>query len=277
MNNLFNFKRFGLELKKDFMENGKRYLLSFLTMLGFMVIIVIFASLENCKNHRIPANLFNKELLIYLSLIFFVCGIFFASTFSLPMNNKLKRIAYLINPASNLEKYLTRWLITTVGFILAFFLALWITEIIRITVCSILYPNLTTKILDLSKLSYAGGLSNPPEYMLPQSVFFLMISIYLLLQSTFLLGSTIWEKFIKSFTAVLILIFAYFIINRWAILFFYEGFDGYANVFRSYELDNMITFEGATGLTSIIVFVFALANWILAYFRIKESEIINRL
>ena len=265
MNNLFNIKRFGHVFKKDLLENYKRYLLSFVTLMGIMVIIMAFQPWDN------------RSLLTYMSLLFLAAGILFASTFMNPMNSKLKRISYLVNPASNIEKFLTRWLITTIGYILVFFVALWIADVIKVAVCTVIYPDSNIQLLDLSKLRYPGDDYINYEYMLLRHPFDIMIFIYLLLQSIFLLGSTFWEKasFLKTFTALSITIFSYNMICRWIIFLFYEKFDGFNNVIGSFN--PATTMEQAVTFACLVMSFFTLANWTLAFFRIRESEIIKRI
>ena len=277
MNNTFNIKRFGLAFRKDLIENGKHYLLMFFTLLGIISIVIIYVTWYNDKtnfNYRYPLN---RSLLIYLSWLFIAAGIWFASTFTNSMSSKLKRISYLVSPASNLEKYLIRWIITTVGFIVAFFVALWIADALRVAICSIKFPEADIKFLDISKLV---GLENEPvyrEYVVPKSVFIIFLSLYFLFQSIFLLGSTFCEKlsFIKTFTVVAAIIVAYIFICRWTILLFYGNLEGYGNVLSSF-----VTIRNMSESISFVVTVFAVFTvicWVLAFFRIKESEIINRL
>ena len=225
MNNIFNIKRFGLVFRKDLMENMKRYVLLFLTMLGIITIVTIFMSwnyFHDFSGGNSSANLLyhNRQLLILLSFAFLAGGLLFASTLMAPMNSKLKRLSYLSNPSSNLEKFLTRWIIVTIGYILAFFVAMWIADALRVAVISAGYPDLEIKFLDLSKLYYPTDDYSSSYYMVPKFVFTIMICIYFVLQSLFLLGATFWEKtsFIKSFVAISILIFSYITLCRWAIL-----------------------------------------------------------
>ena len=278
MNNIFNIKRFGHVFKKDLFENYKRYLLSFVTLMGIMVIILFIQTWDYFRSIReVNYSYINRELLTFMSILFFVAGVFFASTFMASMNSKLKRISYLVNPASNLEKYLTRWLVTTIGYILAFFIALWIADVIRVAACSIIFPDADIRFLDLSRLRYSGDDFRNGYDMLPWQVFDAMIFFYLFLQSLFLLGSTIWEKvsFIKTFTALSAIIFVYIMVCWWAILLSYGDLDGFGNVMRSFSQDT--TDMQALRFFCIVLTPLTLANWTLAFFRIRESEIIKRI
>ena len=278
MNNTFNIKRFGFTFRKDLIENGKQYVLLLLTMFGLMALVITFQTLnhyaisKNADNHLS----LNRILLIYLSFMFLGFGTWFASTFSSPMNHKLKRLSYLISPASNLEKYLVRWIITTIGFIFAFFATMWFADALRVAIGSVVYPDLDIRFIDITQLFAPDGRNTGISYVVvPKEVFTILLSIYFLLQSIFLLGSTFWEKatFLKTFTAVAAIVAAFILICRWAILFFYGSLIGFGKVLDSFQLDQTFSTEQVI----IVISAFTLTFWILAYFRMKESEIIKRL
>ena len=277
MNNIFNIKRFGFVLRKDFLENRKQYALLFLTMLGIMAVVTIQTSWRYGRYNPPDYMSLNIELLGFLSLAFFAGGVLFAATFMKPMNSKLKRISYLISPSSDFEKYLSRWLIVTVGYILAFFAAMWIADALRVAVISARFPDASVKFLDLSRLYYPTDDYRSPDYMVPKTVFTIMICAYLFFQSLLILGATFWEKstFVKTFTAIAVITVVYFMVCRWAVLIFYEDVNGFGNVLASFtKWENLKVFSRTA---SVILPVFTLTNWALAYFRLRESEIIKRL
>lgn len=284
MNNIFDIRRFGFVFRKDIMENWKRYMLLFLTMFGIMAIILIWFSWEYYDSFerlgRSYTNL-NHDLLTYASLMFGAFGLLFASTFMHPMNSKTKRIAYLTSPSSNLEKYLSRWIIITAGYILAFFVTLWITDTLRVGICSARFPDQEVKFLDFAKLVYMEDGWKKSGYLFEKELFIIMVSMYFLLQSIFILGSTFWEKasFIKTFIAGIIITLIFILLCRWAILFSYGGFDGFGNVLSSFDpvRKERINQQQAVAFAASVLSVFTLINWILAFFRLRESEITKRI
>ncbi len=285
MNNTLDIKRLGFVFRKDLMENWKRYTLLFLTMLGVMTIALVGQSLDHYNRIERGGNGhsdLNEPLLTFLLVIFVTCGILFASTFMSPMNNKIKRISYLISPSSNLEKYLSRWLIITIGYLISFFVALWIADTLRVGICTARFPDLDIKFLDLTKLVYTGDASwKPREYLFEKGPFIIAIGLYFLHQSLFLLGSTFWEKasFIKTFTAGAVITLAYFLLCYWAILLFYGGLEGFGHVLGSFEPTHKreVTQEQAVWTASSVIAFITLFNWVIAYFRVCESEITKRL
>ena len=268
--------------RKDFLENGKWYLLQFLTMTGIMGIILIWRSfyLYSDSMKGIYTSI-NTDLLAFASFLFPVFGILFASTMMKPMSNKIKRISYLTVPSSNLEKYLSRWIIVTIGYIIAFFISLWIVDLIRVGIYSARYPDLDIHFLNLGRLIYFGEGENPANCLFYNSnVFGIVFCIYLFLQSIFILGATFWEKatFIKTFSACIIIMIAFILICRWAILLSYGDFGTFFNVLNSFEpqTDKNSIEENVFTNAAFVLFVCALVNWTLAFFRFRESEIIKR-
>ena len=285
MNNIFNIKRLGLAFRKDILEGRKRYALMFLTMLGIIAVMLTWNYWEHYDDVERYGNqntiiYTNKDILSYLSLMFGGFGIIFASTFASPMNSKLKKLSYLVSPSSNFEKYLTRWIIVTVAYIISFFIAMWVADAIRVAICSARFPNLDIAFVDLTKLVHPGKYEYRSDYFFPKEAFIIYVSAYLLLQSFFVLGSTFWEKssFIKTFTAMALIVLSYILICRWTILLFYGELDTFGNVLSSFKPDE-IDFEEEKNfiIAASVISVFTFANWALAYFRLRESEITKRI
>lgn len=281
MNNTFNIRRFGLLLKKDFQENWKRYSLQCLTMFGIMLtVFLIIAMPEYDNNYSNYVNEVNTNLLVASIFLFFILGLLFASSMMEPMKNKTKRISYLLNPCSSFEKFFSRWLIITIGFIIMFFAVLWLSDLIRVAICSLRFPALNVKLLDLSKLVYTGPEEwyYGSEFLLGNChLLMLGLSIYFFTQSLLVLGSTLWEKatFIKTFSAAIVISLLYILICRWTILIFYGNFNEFGYMMNTFQF-NQVNETKVMALVTYAFFFFAVLNWAISYFRFKESEIIKR-
>jgi hypothetical protein len=279
MNDTFNAKRFGFVFRKDMLENGKQYMRLFLTMLGIMAILFLWQSFDYYPSGSHYRD-FNIELLMSASLLFAILGILFASTFMSPMSGKTKRIAYLMCPASHFEKALSRWLIVTAGYIVAFFVALWIADTLRVGICAIRYPDIDVKFLDLGKLFHPGDGFAKVYLFDNASVFICVLSAYFLIQSLFILGATFFEKaaFVKTFIAVSVIALAFICICRWTILLSYGNFYGFERVLRSFFNGNeIIPKQAAIAAATSVLSVFTLMNWMLTFCKLRESEITQRL
>jgi len=278
MNNTFNIKRFGLVMSKDFQESWKRYTMQFLAMFGIIAIFLYFQSdsLYRANIHGGSMEV-DYNLLTFIVFIFLGFGVVFASTLTEPMRSKIKRGAYLMNPSSNLEKYVSRWLIVTVGYIIAFFVALWLADLLRVAICSVRYTEIDVNLLDFGKLietkgdrgSYVFGSGNE---------FGFFVGLFFLLQSICVLGSTFWEKvsFVKTFATGTILVLLFLLLANWTISIFYTDFEQFINVLDSFAKENQMSDTAFFTITTSVFSLLTLVFWIFAFFRFRESEIIKR-
>jgi hypothetical protein len=268
------------------MENWKRYTLLLLTMFGLMMIVLTWQTLDYyiLETKQQYAHL-NYLLLNYALLMFGAFGLLFASTFMQPMNSKTKRTAFLTNPSSIFEKYLSRWLIMTVGYILAFIIVLWVVDLLRVGICTTLRQD-PMPFINYNKLIYTGEEGDAARYTSRyifgnKAIFGMVVSLYFILQSFFMLGSTFWEKgsFVKTFIAGVAISLAFYLLCYWSILFFYEHPDEFYNVLNSFEpsVPKQIQEKQAIMVVSAFLSFFTLANWVLTFFRLRESEIIKRI
>lgn len=284
MNNIFYIKRFALLMKKECMENWRHYFFNFFSLFGIMGFIMFRNTYEFYEyilndNPGSDPQLLNANLLIVACVFFLVYGLFFAASTMDVMKVKTMRISYLMLPASNFEKFFSRWLITTVVYVVAFFLILFVVDMARVACFSLLYPGLDIISLDFSRLAYPGDGDSFYYVFDSKSLFILLIALYSLAQSIIILGTTFWQKLslVKTFGATMLIAISYFFICRWTILAFYHGsIDLFGNVLGSFHVHERISENQAFTFLAALLFLFTIVNWTISYFRFKESEIIER-
>jgi len=281
MNNIFNIKRFGFVLSKDFQEKWKRYILQFLTMFGIMAVALTWFFYTNHREVYAERDYIN--LWITACVLFLGFGVFFASTMMEPVREKTRRISFLTLPASNVEKFLSRWLIVTFGYIIAFFIALWLADAVRVAICSHYLPEHDIRFLDFGKLVNPEKENNYQNYVFFSTCFFgFWISVYTLLQSLFVLGATFWEKasFIKTFSAITVIVLLFLFLNWEMIKIIYQDMDAFAvsfNTFLTIIFPEEITDKDVLRAGISLFTFFTPFCWVIAFFRFRESEIIKRL
>jgi len=198
-------------------------------------------------------------------------GIIFAATMMEPMINKTKRISYLMNPSSTLEKFLSRWIIVTIGYLIIFSLVIIPADATRVFISVIRYPGAEVPFIDFSKI--VSGEKYTSDFLYDYKQLKMVLSLYILFQSLFVLGSTFWQKnsFVKTFSALLLIFVSYgFICYKLISVLFGNGMDDFFWSTRDFEPENQTTTIAVT-LTLI-----AIVNWVIAFFRFRESEIIKR-
>ena len=114
-------------MKRDWMENWKTNLYRFLgPYAGFL--LVMWVSGMNESN---GFNSFADAISVAFFCVLFFGGSFTASYILESMNTQQKRTSYLMLPATMLEKFLSRFLYVTAGFVIMTTLALLLAEATR--------------------------------------------------------------------------------------------------------------------------------------------------
>ena len=267
----FSFPRFANYFKKVLVEDRKRLLQRIITVFGLLVVFGAIIS-DSCYQHYMEAlkiGIVRSEIdpAIDGLMPLFVFGLFIGCALSAsfimePMSSKTSRIYALMLPATSFEKYFVRWFIYTIGYLVVYYFLFLLVDVMRVCVFSVIYPE-----IDIITFinPYAEIVALRDEVPLG-----FVVSLYLLLQSIFVLGSSLWPKyaFLKTFTAYTILGMA-----------FSAFFAGLMNLFNrpgnSYimpELSDDTLFLIATCGVMMVTLFF----WWLAYKRFKEMEVVNR-
>ena len=137
MNNTFSLSRFGLVLKRDLVENRKRYLTAlfifFVALLGFQLAQVNDYLLHSSRIEGIDFfNEYIDTITIFFCFVLALALCCSASEISIAMKTKEKAMNYLMMPATNLEKFLSRVSIAIVGVFIMALVALILSDVARI-------------------------------------------------------------------------------------------------------------------------------------------------
>lgn len=260
--------------RKSLVENWKANVLRFVMMYGLMAIMLLwYGYLVYNYTNTLEVD---REVGHFTLLLFLWClwgfGCISASFTMEKMKTKTNRISMLMTPATPFEKYFSRWIISTALFLVAFLIAFKMADYTRVVVYSLIYPHLEG-IAPVSSSYLVGAKDNYQIIFDTSDVLYLMLLLYFFVQSCFVLGSTIWPKnaLVKTFVAGAAIVAIY------ALLKIGMSYLLSDSNFYYYTSDQYIDDELKTHIWQAVLFFFALFNWTLAYFRFKESEIINRM
>lgn len=267
----FSFPRFANYFKKVLVEDRKRLLQRIITVFGLLVVFGAIIS-DSCYQHYMEAlkmGIVRNEIdpAIDGLMPLFVFGLFIGCALSAsfimePMSSKTSRIYALMLPATSFEKYFVRWFIYTIGYLVVYYLLFLLVDVMRVCVFSVIYP-------EIDIITFLNPYAEIVAFRDDPSLGFI-VSLYLLLQSIFVLGSSLWPKyaFLKTFTAYTIL--------GMAFSAFFAGimnlFDRPGNSYIMPELSDDTLFLIATCGVMMVTLFF----WWLAYKRFKEMEVVNR-
>ena len=120
--NTFSLSRLGLLLKREYSVNWKQHVYRLLAIYGTFLVTLFMTMLTNEPNTPSAQTIHH-----FTEIVGFVCGVVsmvYLSQMMKPMETKTSRINYLMLPATNAEKFVSRLLMATVGF--------WITAIVAL-------------------------------------------------------------------------------------------------------------------------------------------------
>lgn len=272
----FSLPRFMNLCRKEMVENWKTYTLRSVMIFGVLAVIFLlflwkgyyqYEQIEKFSKGgldpawKLEARIFIGGLIIW--------GCISASFAMERMKSKTSRTVVLMTPATMFEKFFSRWLVATCGFIVVYLIAFRLADWTRVLVYMLRYPDLDS-IAQFPIWQFCCNTGSFYEASVGSGKMLLFISGYLAAQSFFVLGSVIWPRnsLVKTFAAGICISIVYALIL--------------AVLTKAFLPDNFniarpdVTVETMRTLVTIGFSLFALFNWVLAYFRFKESEIINR-
>ncbi len=128
MKNSLNAKRLFLILTREFTLNKKNLLIIALSMVLVSIITTYFGPESHVIQRGSIGAITFKVYKVYPFIVLFYCAVITAYSF-MELNTPDRKIDYLMTPASVPEKYLTKFIYTTFGFILLAILALAINTL----------------------------------------------------------------------------------------------------------------------------------------------------
>ena len=235
MNNTFSFSRFGMVLKRDLVENRKRYIGVFFVMfIPFLVYqlqdmkdIFEISLIRTYEQGDYMASLATDCIPCFYGILSLALMCAASDMTSVPMGSKQHATNYMMMPATNLEKFLSRVLINTVMVIVMAYVALLCADLVRMLSLSLLKAEMTWGLtapralvawIEPLKEIYIDGASGYEvvnnEIIYPywkKDLAIMAVSVVVILtlwaHSLFVLGGCIWRKraMLKMFLVGLVL------------------------------------------------------------------------
>lgn len=263
MNNTFNIQRFGLLLKRQWLEFGKIYLISLVVVIGVDVAFYIF--------NLYPFTGFSSQTLEFRTPLFVLFGLLFitaiASTYFAHLGQKPKAIIDLMIPASTFEKFLGGILFTALLSTISFILIFYLTDLAFVSymrnvfqdaeisqTAPSLKENLAYFFVEQSQKSHLLQ----PFYIAP-----------LLMTSIFLLGSVYFNKFHYIKTAISLMIFC----GVWTAIIAKSGKVFFENRVRNNDMPVVMDRSNMEFLMTLLLIVLTVIFWAITYVRLKEKEV----
>lgn len=287
METTFSMTRVQHIMRRDLIENWKSNLYGLLGIFAacFFPMLGFLWSAERWTEEGYPEvysfERFCGNVLGIIGMVVSVAMIYYASRIMKCMDNKEKRISYLLLPATKLEKFFSRALFVTVGtalMILVALLALELTHYLLLPLFDLPAVYSQPMLVEVFSMRWAhASVDAIGEPVYSWWLMQLLVWIFCLWNhSLFILGGSFWYKhpFLKTIGACL----AVTILG--GILFANLAEGGFLARFsdwmQEHYQDTPQTVNGLLTIISVVFLLFTVFNWWLSYRLFTRSEVVKR-
>jgi hypothetical protein len=273
MNNTFNIQRFGLLLKRKWLEFGKIYLITLAVAFGVILISYTTAFWPLMNDFRA----FSDRTLIFREFLFLGFGFLFitavASAYFSHLGQKPKTIIDLLIPASTFEKFTAGIFFTAILTTVSFVLIFWLTDLVFVTKLRSIYSSVSKSTSYTDAHGTITAIKDNAAYFFVRNKPNLFLPLYVLpffVTSIFLLGSIYFNKFHYIKTALSVMLFT----GLWTFIVVQAGqylTDGRHGTGRNPVIGGD---KGSVEwLLTLLLLVLTLVFWAITYVRLKEKEV----
>ena len=263
----FSLSRLCLVAKRDIMENWKKNLYNCLTLYAILASALVFTMLRlHGVYEKIPNGFW-----VCMALVAFGGWAVVLSNVMEPMSAKAKRIAFLMVPATSLEKYLWRLIYVTVGFAVSFAVALLATDLTYLLLNSIFGEEEYRSLAGFAIGVYLNwnSLALDDNWLLTVWSFVITLWGY----SFFVLGGAFWRRraFVKTVGCILLAFLLLLTAMQWVPLSAEHSFYEWVHTVMADEGKA----TAAVSLLTIVFFLFTVLNLWLGYRLFRRSQIVG--
>lgn len=302
INNKFSFARLGAVLKCDIVVNRWPYLFTFFTFFSAFLVYQILDMkdvVELSMLRALPVEEYMKRLASDCVPFFYgilalalVCAA--SEMCGTPLKTKGRGINYLMMPATNLEKFLSRTLIVTVALIVMAYVALFCADLARMLYASIVdaegfygftLPRILVALGNPFSAAYsAGGEVWGPTVdgtvrVIGFSAYYgavnvtTMVAAFLFAHSLFILGGCVWRK------AAIVKIFIVQMAVSAAITWMFVKLEPYVLPWLGDVLTSLFETEQQAGMTLMniaipVLLALTTLNWWLSYRLFSRKQVV---
>ena len=288
-NKFFSFSRIAMVMKREIMENWKTNLYRLIGIYAGFLLVMVFTMSKQASSYSDPQVAFQhycSNVLGAFVLIIGIFGIVYAANIMENMITKEKRIAFLMLPATMIEKFVARFLTVTVGLAVAVFVAASLAEITRYLLLplfnvpetfhqSVLYNLLSMASVDGEQIYRGSGyaMNMPYQNWLGELCgwAFLVWS-----HSLYILGGSYWYKkpFFKTLGTLMLISILCSVLSVHIIS--WVGNDGLRSFAEWLEANSQwMTLNKLLSLGVAFFSAFTMFNWWLSYRLFTRSQVIK--
>ena len=287
-NNFFSFSRIAMVMKREIMENWKTNLYRLIGIYAAFALVMILHmwTMSSGRPSQISFTAYCSNIMGTFVFIIGIASIAYAANIMENMITKEKRIAFLMLPATMIEKFVARFLIVTVGLAVAVFVAASLAEITRYLLLplfnvpetfhqSVLYNLLSMASVDGEQIYRGSGyaMNMPYQNWLGELCgwAFLVWS-----HSLYILGGSYWYKkpFFKTLGTLMLISILCSVLSVHIIS--WVGNDGMRSFAEWLEANSQwMTLNKLLSLGVAFFSAFTMFNWWLSYQLFTRSQVVK--
>ena len=269
--NSFSFRRVGLLIKRDVVENWKIFLYGCL-IIPVAFLWFLYDGVERFEQRKYYVDLYGRyvsDVMDDWEIAVFILLFLSASLVMACMNTKEGRTNMLMLPARDDEKFIARSVYAVVTPLLVFLLGILLADVIRMYLFPLLgYYQGEFEVLRQSLLP---GLWEMKEYRSFWGEWggLFVLSMTVCAHSLYILGGNFWRKF--SFIKTSGLIFLLVVGGAFILYMFFPASapSWYVVLMRDYYDEFVL-------VCAVLLFMWTILNWYWAYRVFRLSEVVER-
>ena len=217
-NNNFQFSRLLMVMRWDMFTNLKSYLNMMLGMTFALLPFFIMQLYQLSKQYQLFPDTIDLSywgMSQYVLMIFSIAMYMMATQIFMVMKTTGQREQFLMLPASNLEKYISRFLFSTLGAAVAMITAIVVSDLVQLIFCFVLLPGHHQSVcLSIMALlwkiwtTFIESIDSAGALMLS----LLIMTCGVLVHSFFILCGTLFRKHTIVVSGILFIVMTYLVI-----------------------------------------------------------------
>lgn len=271
MNNIFDFNRFSLLIKRQWIENKKLFLMASFALFGLGAFAYILST--NWNNGQIAEAM---QVLFFIGGLFFV-GTFFTNYIFKDFSDKNNTTHFLMTPSSHLEKLLSGCFYSFIVFPIVFLLIYFTIDYFFVSFANSIHHNLVAKnlIKDSSwkdnVIWYEQLFEKPTNFLQP------LIGMWFMAQSITIIGTIMFTRWAYIKTAFIS--FAFIILLGFMANYVFDFIIGDLHKQSSGKTHDLYSLVKPTKdlLQNITImalkYIFTPILLLIAYFKLKEKQV----
>lgn len=287
-NKFFSFSRIAMVMKREIMENWKTNLYRLIGIYAAFALVMVLTMSKQVtySDSQMAFQHYCSNIMGTFAFIIGIFGIVYAANIMENMITKEKRIAFLMLPATMIEKFVARFLIVTVGLAVAVFVAASLAEITRYLLLplfnvpetfhqSVLYNLLSMASVDGEQIYRGSGyaMNMPYQNWLGELCgwAFLLWS-----HSLYILGGNYWYKkpFLKTLGALMLISILFSVLS--VHILSWIGDDNMRSFSEWLETNfQWMTLNKLLSLGVAFFSAFTMFNWWLSYQLFTRSQVVK--